>query len=318
MIDISAAQLDPFRDFHFFHEALNIHIKVSLSAALVLVRDAGEPSDTDGLSNLIRQAHPAWNTPPIRGLTLSAQRELHKAVASFAVVAVFSAFDDLLSGIEAELNRFAAGSCKVDDKVGKGTQLSAKSENTEADDDAAEKLVNFYRRYGWLTTPIDGYLPLLRYFRLCRNCIAHRSSRASRALAEHSQNENLQAAAKPLLDSSSKELPQFDVNGEIFLAPTHAIMCSHLLRTIAEDCNKNLIGALGRDGFVRAVAHHTMFGDRIVRSEAYRTPEAVFNFAATDRYRARLGSRGDSIVEMKRLGIWKEYLSTFERRYAAS
>jgi len=317
MIDISEAQLDPFRAFHYFHEAINIHIKVSMSAALVLVRETGEPSDSDGLANLIKQAHPAWNTPPIRGLSLSGQRELHKAVASFALVAVFSAFDDLLSGTEAELNRFAARAKKTDNKTAKVAQSPAKQEETEDEEDASEKLVNFYIRYGWSTHPIEGLLPLLRYFRLTRNCIAHRSSRASRALSEHSQNDSLQKAAKPLLDRNSKELPQFEVNGEVFLESTHAIMCSHILRALAEDCNRNLIDTLGVDGFVRAIAHHTMFGDRIVRSEAYRTPEAVFNFAATDRYRARLGSRMDSITEMKRLGIWKEYLSTFKRKYAA-
>lgn len=317
MIDISDAQLDPFRAFHYFHEAINIHIKVSLPAALVLVRETGEPSDSDGLATLIKHAHPAWNSPPIRGLTLSAQRELHKAVASFALVAVFSAFDDLLSGTEAELSRFAARTGKAESKAGEVERSSTKKEDSEDDDDATEKLLNFYRRYGWITKPIDSLFPLLRYFRLTRNCIAHRSSRASRALSEHSKAESLQEAAKPLLDRSSRTLPQFEVNGEVLLEPTHAILCSHLLRTIAEDCNRNLVGTLGVDGFVRAVAHHTMFGDRIVRSEAYRTPEAVFNFAATDRYRARVGSREDSIAEMKRLGIWKEYLSTFERKYAA-
>lgn len=317
MIDISEAQLDPFRAFHYFHEAINIHIKVSMSAALVLVRETGEPSNSDGLANLIKQAHPAWNTPPIRGLSLSAQRELHKAVASFALVAVFSAFDDLLSGTEAELTRFAARAAKEGNKAAKVEQSSAKQEVTEDEEDESEKLVNFYSRYRWPTQPIEGLLPLLRYFRLTRNCIAHRSSRASRALSQHSQDDGLQKAAKLLLDRSSKELPRFDVNGEVFLEATHAIMCSHILRTLAEDCNRKLIDTLGVDGFVRAVAHHTMFGDRIVRSEAYRTPEAVFNFAITDRYRARLGSRTDSIAEMKRLGIWKEYISTFERKYAA-
>jgi hypothetical protein len=245
------------------------------------------------------------------------QRDLHKAVASFALVAVFSAFDDLLSGTEAELSRFAAHAANVNNKVDKGEKSSTKEESSEDDEDTTEKLVNFYIRYGWSTQPIEGLLPLLRYFRLTRNCIAHRSSRASRALSEISQDHGLQKAAKPLLDRNSRQLPQFEVNEEVFLEATHAIMCSHILRAIAEDCNKNLIGTLGVDGFVRAVAHHTMFGDRIVRSEAYRTPEAVFNFAVTDRYRARLGSRGDSIAEMKRLGIWKEYLSTFERKYAA-
>lgn len=317
MIDISEAQLDPFRAFHYFHEEINIHIKVTLSAALVLVRETGAPSDTDGLAELIKQAHPAWNTPPIRGLSIPTQRELHRAVASFALVSIFSAFDDFLSGTEAELSRFSSRSAVVVERPAETASTEQEQDESAADDDSAEKLINFYRRYGWRTVAIDGLLPLLRYFRLCRNCIAHRSSRASRALSEQSEDEGVQNAAKPRLDRNSKELPRFGVNSEVFLAPTHAILCSHILRTIAEDCNKKLIETLGLDGFVRAVAHHTMFGDRIVRSEAYRTPEAVFNFAATDRYRARLGSRGDSVAEMKRLGIWKDYLLTFERKYVA-
>lgn len=106
MIDISNAQLDPYRGFHNFHEEVNIYVKVSLSAALLLVRHSAEPSDSDKLNDLIKLAHPSWNTPPVRDMSIDIQRRIYASVSAFSLVTIFSAFDDFLIGTKAELHRF--------------------------------------------------------------------------------------------------------------------------------------------------------------------------------------------------------------------
>ncbi|MCY1211821.1 hypothetical protein D9M68_05480 [compost metagenome] len=322
MIDISNAQLDPYRGFHYFHEDLNIYLKVALSSALLLVRHSAEPQDSDKLHDLIKLAHPSWNTPPVRDMSIDIQRRTHASISAFALISVFSAFDDFLIGTKAELHRFYSatessrhiGMNKATPTIIEETNINDGEENDD-DDDSEERLRAFYAKNGWDGRSIDPILKVVRYFRLCRNCIAHRNGRASRALVKHSSDADVHKLVSNLLDKASNGLRKYVINEDVFIEPTQAILCSHLLRKIALDANKKLLGTLGFDGFLRSVAHHTMFSETIVRSDAYKTPEAVLNFALTDRYRATMSNREECIQEMKRLGLWKKYMSEFERKY---
>lgn len=331
MIDISNAQLYPYRGFHYFHEDLNIYLKVSLSAALLLIQHSAEPGKRDQLNELIKLTHPSWNTPPVRDMSIDLQRRTHASISAYALVTVFSAFDDFLVGTEAELHRFHFGSkvkkdssqkqLKMQPVVSCNTKTEApigkENKNEDEDeDDSEERLRTLYETNNWEIAPVESFLKVIRYFRLCRNCIAHRNGRASPALAKLSNDSELHKEVSGLLDKATSGLANYSINDSVFIEPTHAILCSHLLRRIARDLNKQLLGTLGFDGFLRSVAHHTMFGDVIVRSEAYKTAEAVLNFALTDRYRATMSNREESIQEMKRLGLWKRYMREFDRKYS--
>lgn len=316
MIDISSAQLEPFCGFHRFHEEVNVYLKVTLSAALLLVRYA---SAEDEIADLIKLTHPSWNNPPVRSMSIALQRGTHDWISSFALVAVFSAFDDFLTGTEAELHRFQnrVGSLgHGDDQRPEGDAGDGGANSDDADAKAEHRLLGLYLRTGWATHSIQPYLKAVRYFRICRNCIAHRNGRASQALVDLGKDDDLHAGLSLLHDRASTGLRSYELNDRIHVEPTQAILCSHLLREIAVDANRRLISMLGLDGFLRSVAHHTMFGDAIVRTPAHRAPEAVLNYALTDRYRARVDDRLDSIQEMKRIGLWKEYIATFDRKYA--
>jgi hypothetical protein len=311
MIDISNAQLDPYRGFHYFHEDVNIYLKVSFSAVLLLVRHSADPFGADELQELIKLTHPSWKTPPVRDMSIDIQRRTHASISAFSLVTIFSAFDDFLIGTNAELHRFY--SSELPPAVDTPILFTVKDDD---DDDAEEHLRNFYAKNGWNSSYIEPHLKFVRYFRLCRNCIAHRNSRASPALAKYSSDEALHKEVSGLLDKTSGGLRKYTVNEDVFIDPTHAILCSHFLRKIALDANNHLINTLGLDGFLRSVAHHTMFSEKIIRSDAYKSPEAVLNFALTDRYRATMTNREEAIQEMKRLKLWKEYVRTFEKKYA--
>lgn len=322
MIDISNAQLDPYRGFHYFHEEVNIYIKVSLSAALLLVRDTAEPRDSDKLHDLIKLTHPSWNTPPVRDMSIDIQRRTYASISAFSLVTIFSAFDDFLIGTKAELHRFHAAKKKstlrhktdlkqlLEQHVDHGAVVDPDDDN----DDSEERLRIFYKKNDWDSSTIEPFLKTIRYFRLCRNCIAHRNGRASRALVEQASDDKLHEQVKPLLDRASSGLKKYVVNQNVLVEPTQAILCSHLLRMIAQDANKRLLGTLGMDGFLQSVAHHTMFGDVVVRSDVCKTPEAVLNFALTDRYRATVANSRECIQEMKRLGLWKKYMDKWEEK----
>lgn len=319
MIDISTAQLDPYRGFHFFHEEVNIYVKVSLSAALLLIRQTANPKDSDELHDLIRLTHPSWNTPPIREMSLDLQRRTYGSISAFSLISIFSAFDDFIVGTSAELHRYySSGPGKQPVKlVGAKVpiQVETSHQNDDDDDDSEERLRAFFDKNGWDSAAIVPLLPIVRYFRLCRNCIAHRNGRASRALVKCAADDEIHKQIKVLLDTSSDGLKKYSINDYVFIEPTQAILCSHLLRRIAQHANGQLLNTLGLDGFLRSVAHHTMFADQIARTDAAKTAESVLNTSLTNRYRAKVSDSKVGIQEMKRLGLWKRYLEEFNRKY---
>lgn len=314
MIDISNARLQPFQAFHSFHERINVQIKVAHSAALLLVRHAGEPDVGDQLAELIVASHPSWNAPPVRNLTIDVQRAQDSAISAFALMAIFSAFDDFLIGTEAEVSR------GVRDDRSKKAELDTfdpAAEDEDTEDEKVDRVFRLYGSMGWNPAGLSGLQPLLRYFRLCRNCIAHRNSRASKALAEQSTDSELIASLKTLQEGSERSLMVFAVNEAIHIPPTLAIMSSHVLRLIAIDVNERMVSTLGLDGILRSVAHHAVRLNNELGGKIRKRPEAIVN-AFLIKSRIRLESRDESIAEMKRLGIWTPYLKAITRDAATS
>lgn len=311
MIDLSDAQLDPYRSFHYFHEDINIHIKISIASAALLVRHTADPSSNLALGEIIKLSHPAWNAPPIWSMSTDNQKNIYRSISAFSIVSIFSAFDDHLVATQAELDRHYSNQKKPTI-----SEVPRKKPPNQGNDTSTEHVINnFYQRAGWNIQKVNSLLTIAHYFRICRNCIAHRASRSSSELESFSKSRDLHQFITPLLESGSNGIPEHSIDDNIFIDPTLAILCSHVLREIAKDMNENLIQTLGMDGFLYAVAHHSMFSDRTVETNAYRLPEAVFNNALIKRYRAKVLHKHDSIAELKRIGIWKDYVRCFEKKY---
>jgi len=237
-------------------------------------------------------------------MDLLINKQLYGAVGVFAIVSLFSALDDFIDGVEADISRHTSYGNTV-------TTYDASKVPDEED-----KVHKLYVRYGWSTKAIARLLPALKYFRHIRNCIAHRSSRCSKALAELSVSDEVTKAMKPLLDRTTKSHPTFSYEDEILVEPTLAIACSDVLRKICGDCNRQYISTIGHDSFLRIVMHNLLFKDKIVRTAAGKTPEAVLNFALSDRYRVPVTDRLEPAGELKRIGVWKEFFRQFKVVYS--
>ncbi|MFC3625189.1 hypothetical protein ACFOKJ_03390 [Vogesella amnigena] len=310
MIDISCARLQPFQAFHEFHEKINIYIKVANAAALLLVRHAGAPQNQDQLADLIAASHPSWSTPPVRDLTIEVQRNQDSSVSAFAVMAIFSAFDDFLIGTEAEISR-GSGSQKL-----RSDQLDGYC-SSDDDEDKIDRVFRLYAAMNWSADRVVKLQPLLRYFRLCRNCIAHRNARASKALAAQSTDKEISMALAALQEGPERGIMTFKVNENIHFPPTLAIMCSHVLRLIAIDVNDNLVATLGLPGVLKSIAYHAVRLNEELGGKPRKRPEAIVNAFLT-KCRVRMKSRDESITEMKRLGIWTAYFKAIMQGSRAS
>lgn len=299
-MDLSRAQLEAFRAHHYFHEKLNVHIKSSAAGIILLADAAGSNANPRHIGELIERSHPAWNSSPIHSFNIDLYREIYCSIGAYAVVAIFSALDDFLAGLEADISRCEA--------AGNGVLRQPKAD----DEDQLDPIEATYRRYSWQSKGIAKLLPVLRYFRFMRNCLAHRSSRASHALANQSKDREFQASAAGLLDRTTKSAPIYEYNEKIFVDPALAICCSDVIRRVAEDCNRQLIGTLGVEGFLLLVCQNLELPDQC-STAAFRSPEAVLNLALIERYRVVIHDKHEAPKELQRLGLWKAFYRSYQR-----
>lgn len=301
-MNIENVNTEPFVGYHLFHEHINVTIKILTASLNNTIAHVNNSTDEKELGNLISKTDPAWNLPPIWSFSGMSKEQVYGFVSELGLVSSFSALDDFFDGVEAEIERW-------------NSKLAETKRMIPADcyDKADEKVLTIYRKYDWDTKEIDNYLPILKYFRLARNCIAHRNSKASPALTEYSGSAELDKEfSNNFKNKTISTLPIFQRDGKVILDPKLAIFASHILRCICKEVNKILLSFLGEDGVLNMAAQHGFLREKPVETEAYRTPEAIFNFILTDRYRVALNDDREAISRARSLGIWKPCLKQFE------
>jgi hypothetical protein len=175
---------------------------------------------------------------------------------------------------------------------------------------------SLYTQLGWKRDVLDGVEPLYEYFSRVRNCIVHRSGRATRELRRYSTNSRLLACVSGWNGPRNRRIPALPAisdGSELALLPRHAILASEVCRRIAVDANDKLIEYLGEDGIVYMAAYHSLLSERPIITEARNTAPAVLNYLITSRYRVRLNNRDEAVQVLSRMGRWKPYLRKFER-----
>ena len=62
-------------------------------------------------------------------------------------------------------------------------------------------------------------------------------------------------------------------------------------------------------------AFHAFFKDIVIKSRAYKTPEAVINLILSERYRVNLENGFEAIQILRKLGTWISCIKEFEKKY---
>lgn len=298
-MNLTDANTEPFYRFHRFHEEFNRTIRMTV-AGLALVRQqpsAGGPValPTDGEpfgKNL-------WNNPA--KWVLSAKRY----VAQMGIVRVVASLEDFCVGVKAERDRFAAI---------KGDRVDGDSHDQE--DAEGLSPMSLYARLGWEKDVLTGVEPLFTYFSKARNCIVHRSARASKDLATFSIQSGLIACVSGWKGPRNKRLPSLPAVSagiEVSFLPRHAVLSSEVCRRIAVDANERLLNYLGDDGVVCMAAHHSLLSDEPITMDARKSARAILNYLLTSRYRVKLQNRDEAVQVLSRMGKWKPYLRRYER-----
>ncbi|MEI7283530.1 hypothetical protein [Pectobacterium carotovorum] len=301
-MNLENVNTEPFVNLHLFHEHINITIKILTASLHNTFEIVSSSNDEKELGKLIAKTDPAWNTPPIWSFSGISKAQIYGYVSEFGVIGAFSALDDFFEGVESEINRWNE---KLDEEK--------KMVPIDGYDKFDEKVLNFYSKYNWKTIEIDKYIPLLKYFRLVRNCIAHRNCKPSSALIDYSTSDFLDSTfSDNFKNNTIAILPKFKKEEKVVIDPKLAIFSSHILRCISEDVNNKLIQFLGQDGVVNMAAHHGFLKEQPVITDAYKSAEAIFNFILTDRYRVILDNNREASVKAKNIGVWRRCLAQFE------
>lgn len=297
---------EPFVQFLEFNRGFNRQFKVSVAAIMHVSRIVSGSGGTRIMQGLVADTGEPWAkdfnwSTPARDLG-GALRD----TTLLGIVQIDSAADDMLSGLRAEYDRWL------------DFRNTERPRSNPVDEEREPAEVFYVDFLGGQASAFDRLRPVLRYFRFVRNCVAHRSSVASPALAVSSRAVSVAASLKAWPQRKTPglpPLPAFDTNRPIELLPRHAIFCIEAWYEAAVLLNRQLVLSVGVEGLIYLVARRVLFAEPPLPGlMAYKSAEAVIADACSNRYRARISHR-QVIEALKPLGVWKDCIKAFEQLY---
>jgi hypothetical protein len=267
------------------------------------------------LRSCVDRAGQAWRRNTNLGDEPHAVVKTWRVFAGMAVVQVFSAFDDFVSSMRAELDRWAHSG--EDNRVLDSTDDAVASDDDDTELSSVDRL---FRQYSWAAAELDKFRPALACFKLIRNCVVHRNGRASQKLAdlvadpEHVRGMAEWPGSKAI---TALKFPAPSRGELIQLEPHHAVFASDACLQFARIINSNACGMLGDAGLVRMAAYHGLLSsDPIPVLSPVADADKVVSYLLASRYSLR-GFSNDTLVKvLNKLGIWKQARIRYRDLYA--
>ena len=234
------------------HNEMSQLIKVLTVGLFELEAKAKDAGSAKYFQNAIAEIEEPWG----KGVTLGDAAALAQSgkllVPGWALGHVFATIDSLKGDAEAE-----------QDSLGTRTNIVEKAPTGDREVDSSTSDEDFLGKRGWLPFDAD-LLRLLQYFRVIRNCFAHRGGRASAFLQSLGEDKKLSSAEAALGTRKKKDgsraapplLPRYRDGELIALAPRFVIYASHVGLQYAIHINGRLVSEAGLGGLVKMAARH--------------------------------------------------------------
>ena len=307
LMETSRANTEPFYRFHRFNEEFNRNMRITVGSLGLALR-AGATTKVN--LKLPTEGEPWGAASEWRSIS-SVVPSAKQFISHIGLVRVLAAFEDLLICAKGEHDRCAH-------TRDRGSAVTLPSQNGE--DDERVKVQALYRQLGWATAGIEPLIPMLSYFVVLRNCIVHRSARASEHLFRLSRSEELLQCLSNWPTPRKKALPTLPtlvVGRDIPLLPRHAIFCAEACYRIGLDLNERLRTFLGLEGIVYMAAFHGLLSDEPLRSNAYKSTQTVLNSILTSRYRVEISDQQEVASVLRRMNNWRNCCIRFTKLYPA-
>jgi hypothetical protein len=306
-MDLSDARSEPFVQFLEFHDRFNRQFKATVTAleylrATVTEGSAQRQAFLEHMDRRWRDGH-NWTTA---GDVL---RHGGEDACRLAIAHIHSALDDFADLVLAEHSPW----CGVSNlpRPSKGPPPGGEH----------EPLWKLCYRLDLSHVDLVTWRPLLAAFRVMRDCIVHRASRASSRLVELAQSSALTELLKswPIRRGAQPPpFPSFRANATITIAPKTVILCLDAARRSAGAINRSMIDFLGPAGFSYAAARHVLLDEDLeILSKSYRTPNRAIGHVLDSRYGATSLANEPEVL-LRRLGYWEKCKRAHSTLYAAA
>jgi hypothetical protein len=232
------------------------------------------------------------------------QRQVGRAgaaifLAELGIARAAAAFEDYADGAKGEFYRAGL------------SQVGAKKDGVPA-------LHGFDAVVGLDTTNMTDLLRLAEFFDTARNCVVHRSNRASGYLAS--------LCADPALEETlgrwprrigkwSVSLPPVNEGHVVEWRPRHAILASDVYYRAAVQLDRVLVRKMGPAALTRMAAHWCFFADPPAPCHSKHSPDVMIRSQLTDRYKVRNLTIAETITLLREAGQWETVRAAWTKRF---
>jgi hypothetical protein len=296
-MDIDVAISEPLVRLIAFHNAFNRNIKVSFGALEMLSR----ASAADGSAGPI--ALPTGSEPwgrETRWRNLEGPvKEAAGFLAEIGLVRAAASFEDFLTGAKAEFDR--AGLQAVRPKQNGTTAMQG-----------------FDAIVGIESFSIVDLARMATFFDVARNCVVHRSNRASAELAALCSGPDFSETLSRWPKRVGKwklSLPPIKEGHIVDWRPRHAIMASDVYYRCATTLDRMLVRMMGASGLAQMAAHWAFFANFPAPCPAKLSPETMVRTQLDNRYLVRDTTLAETVALLRASGQWDDVRAAFNRRY---
>ena len=315
-MDLSHAISEPLARQIAFHNAFNRNVKLTVGA---LVR-YGE--QTQGEVVLPEGGEP-WGDPrKWRNLGASIP-DAKTFISEIGLVRAASAFEDYLIGATAELDRWegrarALGRATPADAQ-KATLDLGEGQGEQVDDteESVRSLRRVAERLGVDLAKFAADVTMVKFFNVARNCVVHRSGRASRGFAEMKASDDLADALRTWprrIGNWTIGVPDVKEGHVVAWQPRHAILASAVYYRFSQAVDAAVVSALGEDGVVTMAAYWGLLADNSTPCDAKINAECLIRTLLFGRYCVREASIPAIVNILRSAGVWDDARKAFQDR----
>jgi hypothetical protein len=296
-MDLSRAVTEPLKSVVAFHDQFNHNVKLTFGALAYVGAQHGVAGQDQAPHVILPTGGEPWRATDWRDLQQSI-KDAASFITELGLVRAASAFEDYLTGAKAELDRAASATT-----TGAGDEEGA--------------LARLIRLLGIDVAAMADLSQMVRFFDVARNCVVHRSGRASKQLAEIALSASFAATLRRWPRRTGKwqiGVPDVREGAPVEWRPRHAIMASDVYFRCALEIDRAVVQRLGEIGIVNMAAYWCLLTENPRPCQASRSPETMIRTQLMTRYRARKVGRAEPVAFLRDAGRWSDVRTAFARR----
>jgi hypothetical protein len=308
-MDLTDAISEPLAKLITFHIDFNRNVKLTYGALAQLGAPA-TPHTPQGPVVLPNGGEPWSRSMPWRDVDETV-RNAAVFISEMGIARAASAFEDYLIGVEAELDRAGARAGSGQHRVPLPVGLESR------DAEPVSSLRRLVTRLRVDSAAIAADIMMAEFFDVARNCVVHRSNRASRRLAQLRASPQFASALETWPRRQGRwilSVPEVSEGEVVAWLPRHAIMASAAYYRCATFLDAAAVTTLGKDDIITMAAYWCLLSDNPVPCSTKCDAQTMVRTQLVGRYRARDVTLAEIVQGLRTSGTWDTVMQAFAAR----